>query len=215
MGRVRVEGFTISIDGFGAGPMQDLKNPLGVGGTQLHGWLLPTRTFKAMHGAEGGTTGVDDELARRGMEGHGAWIMGRNMFGPVRGPWTDDEWKGWWGENPMYHVPVFVLTHHPRASIEMAGGTTFHFVTGGIEEAMSRAKAAAGSKDVRVGGGVETVRQCLLAGLVDEMHLALSPVLLGAGQHLLGGLDLPALGYRVTRHVASHAALHCFIGRAG
>ncbi len=214
MGKVRVDCFAISLDGFGAGPRQDLKNPLGVGGTRLHEWFFPTRTFRAMHGGDGGTTGVDDELARRGTENVGAWILGRNMFGPIRGPWPDEEWKGWWGESPPYHVPVFVLTHHPRPPLEMEGGTTFNFVTGGVEEALRLARDAAGPKDVRVGGGVETVRQYLRAGHVDEMHLVVSPVLLGSGEHLLSGLDVPSLGFRVVRHVPSEAALHVFLDRS-
>jgi len=213
VGKLRVNCFAISLDGYGAGPRQDRQNPLGVGGMGLHGWILPTRTFAATHGGTGGTTGVDDDFARRGMDGLGAWILGRNMFGPIRGPWPDEEWKGWWGEEPPYHVPVFVLTHHPRAPIEMAGGTTFHFVTGGIEEALRRAKDAAGARDVRLGGGVETIRQYLRAGLVDELHLAISPVLLGSGEHLTSGLDLLALGYRVMEHVPSQAATHVVLAR--
>jgi len=207
--KLRVNCFSVSLDGYGAGPQQDLQNPLGVGGMALPGWFFPTRTFQSMHGrGADGTTGVDDDLAVRGMAGLGAWILGRNMFGPVRGAWTDDQWKGWWGDNPPYHVPVFVLTHHPRAPIEMAGGTTFHFVTDGIVAALDRARAAAGGKDVRVGGGVSTLRQYLRAGLIDEMHLAVSPVLLGQGENLFAGLDLPALGYQRTEHVASPHATH-------
>lgn len=226
MSKLRVQCFTISADGYGAGPRQDRNNPLGVGGEDLHAWLVTTRAFKSLYledvpaergmprGTEG-TTGVDDEFARRGMENIGAWILGRNMFGPIRGPWPDDAWKGWWGNNPPYHVPVFVLTHHARPSIEMAGGTTFHFVTDGIEDALRRAKEAAGSKDVRVGGGVETIRQYLRARLVDEMHLAISPVVLGSGEHLLAGLDLVALGYHVASHATSEAAMHVVIERRG
>ena len=213
MGKVRVNGFTLSLDGYGAGPDQGRNNPLGVGGEQLHEWLYPTRTFMAMSGGDGGTTGLDDDFARRSMENVGAWILGRNMFGPIRGPWPDEEWRGWWGNNPPYHVPVFVLTHHPRRSFDMEGGTTFHFVTEGIEEALSRAKEAAGPKDVRIGGGAETIRQYVRAGLIDELHLAISPVLLGSGEHLLGGIDLPALGYRVTEHAASEAATHVVFTR--
>lgn len=214
MGKLRVSCFALSIDGYGAGPRQDRDNPLGVGGAQLHEWLLPTRTFKSMHGGTDGTTGVDDEFARRGTDNVGAWIVGRNMFGPIRGPWPDDGWKGWWGADPPYHVPVFVITHYPRSAVEMAGGTTFHFVTEGIEAALRRATQAAGTKDVRVGGGVETVRQYLRARLVDEMHLAISPVLLGSGEHLLSGLDLPALGYGVAEHIASDAATHVVLTRS-
>lgn len=214
MSRVRVQCFALSVDGYGAGPRQDRENPLGVGGEQLHKWLITTRTFKSMFGGKEGTTGVDDDFARRGMENIGAWILGRNMFGPIRGAWPDDAWKGWWGNNPPYHVPVFILTHHPRKSIEMEGGTTFHFVTEGIEEALRRAKEAAASKDVRLGGGVETIRQYLRARLVDEMHLAISPVLLGSGEHLLSGIDLPALGYRVAEHVPSEVTMHVTIRKA-
>jgi len=213
MSRVRVGCFAVSLDGYGAGPRQDLANPLGVGGTDLHQWFFPTRTFQAMFGKDEGTTGIDDDYARRGMEGLGAWILGRNMFGPVRGEWADDTWKGWWGENPPYHVPVFVLTHHPRESFEMAGGTIFHFVTEGIEEALRRARQAAGAKDVRIGGGVQTIRQYVRAGHVDEMHLVISPVLLGSGEHLFSGLDLPGLGFRVAEHASSQAAMHVVLRR--
>jgi dihydrofolate reductase len=213
MSKVRVNCFCVSLDGFGAGPRQDVKNPLGVGGENLHGWFHPTKTFQSMFGRAGGTTGIDDDFARRGIENLGAWILGRNMFGPVRGAWPDEEWKGWWGPNPPYHVPVFVLTHHPRKPLEMEGGTTFHFVTEGMEEALRRAKDAAGAKDVRIGGGVETVRQYLRARVVDEMHLGFSPVLLGSGENLLSGLDLPALGYRVAAHVPAEAVLHVVFER--
>jgi dihydrofolate reductase len=213
MPKLRVNCFSISLDGFGAGPAQNLENPLGVGGMALHEWIWGTRTLQKMFGKDGGATGTDDDFAARGAENLGAWILGRNMFGPVRGPWPDDAWKGWWGDNPPYHVPVFVLTHHPRAAIEMAGGTTFHFVTDGIAAALERARDAAGPKDVRLGGGVATIRQYLAEGLVDEMHLAISPVLLGAGEHLLGGLDLPRLGYRRTGHVPTPAATHVVIAK--
>jgi dihydrofolate reductase len=214
MSRLRVQSFGISLDGFGAGPGQDLQHPLGVGGEALHGWVFPTRTFQRMHGQGEGTTGVDDDLAARGFENVGAWILGRNMFGPIRGPWPDDTWKGWWGEEPPYHVPVFVLTHHARPSLTMKGGTTFHFVTGGIHQALDRAREAARGKDVRVGGGVATIRQYLRAGLVDEMHLAISPVVLGSGEHLLSGIDLLALGFRPTEHVASDKAMHVVLSRS-
>ena len=214
MSRLRVQSFTVSADGFGAGPQQDRAHGLGIGGESLHDWLIPTRTFQSMSGKNEGTTGVDDDYARRGMENLGAWVMGRNMFGPIRGDWPDDAWKGWWGKNPPYHVPVFVLTHHPRKPIEMEGGTTFHFVTDGIEAALERAKAAAGTKDVRLGGGVSTIRQYLRARLVDEMHLAISPVVLGRGEHLLGGIDLLELGYRVAEFRASEAALHVVFERS-
>src|SRR6187402_1300410 len=204
MSRLRVNCFSISLDGYGAGPNQDQQNPLGKDGTDLHQWFYPTRTFKGLFAdPNGGTTGVDDDFARQGMENVGAWILGRNMFGPIRGEWPDEAWRGWWGDNPPYHVPVFVLTHHARQPLEMAGGTTFHFVTDGIDQALARARAAAGVRDVRLGGGVETIRQYLRAQLIDEMHLALSPVLLGSGEHLLRELDLRALGYQVAEHVPS------------
>ncbi|MBL8381650.1 MAG: dihydrofolate reductase family protein [Burkholderiales bacterium] len=214
MGRLRVASFSVSIDGYGAGPEQTLQQPLGRGGMELHQWVLGTRTFQRLHGGAGGETGVDDDFAARGFDHIGAWILGRNMFGPVRGPWPDDTWRGWWGEEPPYHVPVFVLTHHPRASIVMRGGTEFHFVTGGIEAALDAARAAAGARDVRVGGGVATVRQYLAARLIDEMHLAVAPVLLGRGEALFEGLDLGALGYRVLEHAATPRAHHVVIGRA-
>jgi dihydrofolate reductase len=215
MSRLRVACFAVSLDGFGAGPHQSLENPLGVGGTGLHQWFFPTRTFqKTVLGKDEGATGLDDDFARRGMENLGAWILGRNMFSPGRGAW-DESWKGWWGDNPPYHVPVFVLTHHPRKSIEMQGGTTFHFVTGGIDEALMRAKDAAGAKDVRIGGGAATIRQYIQAGYVDELHLVVSPVLLGSGEPLLAGLDLPALGYRVVEHAMSKSAMHVRLERAG
>ena len=213
MSKVKVAAFSLSVDGFGAGPRQSLNDPLGVGGTTLHQWMFPTRTFQQMVGGEGGTSGVDDEYARHSMEGVGAWIMGRNMFGPVRGPWPDGSWKGWWGDNPPYHVPVFVLTHHARAPLAMQGGTTFQFVTGGIHEALERAREAARAKDVRIGGGVSTVRQYLQAGLVDEVHLALSPTLLGTGESLLAGIDLAGLGFHCTRHVGTDQALHVVLER--
>jgi dihydrofolate reductase len=214
MPKLRVQGFSISLDGYGAGPGQSLENPLGVGGMGLHKWVLPTRTFqKMLFGKEGGTTGTDDDFAARGIANLGAWILGRNMFGPVRGPWPDDTWKGWWGDNPPYHVPVFVLTHHPRAPITMAGGTTFHFVTEGIEAALKRATEAAGGKDIRLGGGVATIREYLKAGLIDEMHLAISPTLLGSGEHLLGGIDLTKLGFECTEHVPTASATHVVLTR--
>jgi dihydrofolate reductase len=213
MSRLRVNSFAISIDGYGAGPDQSLEHPLGVGGIALHEWVLATRTFRQMFGQDGGSTGVDDDFARRGFDNIGAWILGRNMFGPVRGPWPDESWKGWWGANPPYHVPVFVLTHHPRASIEMEGGTTFHFVTDGIHAALERARQAAQGKDVRLGGGVATIRQYLNAGLVDEMHLAIAPKLLGRGEALLAGIDLQALGYRCTEHVGTPHATHVVLTR--
>jgi dihydrofolate reductase len=213
MSRLRVQSFSISLDGYGAGPGQDLENPMGLGGMRLHEWALATRTFRRMHGGDGGSTGVDDALAARGFEGVGAWILGRHMFGPSRGAWPDDGWKGWWGPNPPYRVPVFVLTHHARPPLEMEGGTTFHFVTEGLRAALAQATAAAGGKDVRLGGGVATVRAGLAAGLVDELHLAVSPVILGAGEHLLAGLDLVRLGFEVTEHVPTALATHVVLAR--
>jgi dihydrofolate reductase len=215
MAKLRVQSFSISLDGYGAGPDQDLANPLGVGGMALHHWAFTTRTFRRMFGQEGGSTGVDDDFAVRGFDNIGAWILGRNMFGPVRGPWPDDSWKGWWGEVPPYHCPVFVLTHHPRESFSMEGGTTFHFVTDGIHAALRRATEAANGRDVRLGGGVAAIRQYLAAGLIDEMHLAISPALLGSGEHLLAGLDLPKLGYTCTKHVPTEHATHIVLTKAG
>lgn len=214
MTRLRVHCYSVSLDGYGAGPAQSLEQPLGVGGMALHDWAFATRTFRRMFGQDGGSTGVDDDFAVRGFEGIGAWILGRNMFGPIRGPWPDDTWQGWWGDEPPYHVPVFVLTHHARPSIEMKGGTVFHFVTDGMEAALARARQAAGGRDVRLGGGAATIRQYLQAGLVDELHVAIAPVLLGAGESLLAGLDLPALGYRCVEHVPTPNATHVVIGRA-
>ena len=212
MSRLRVHTFSLSIDGYGAGPDQSLDHPVGVGGPGLHGWLHDTRTFqKKLFGRDEGTTGVDDDLAARGFEDIGAWILGRNMFGPIRGPWPDDAWKGWWGASPPYHTPVFVLTHHPRPALVMEGGTTFHFVTDGIHAALARATEAAAGKDVRLGGGIATIRQYLTAGLIDELHLAVSPVLLGSGEHLLADIDARKLGYECTRHVSSPRALHVIL----
>ena len=213
MGRVRVAGFSVSLDGFGAGPEQSLENPLGKRGPELHRWWVGTKTFRSMFGQAGGTQGVDDDYGRRSMEGFGAFILGRNMFGPVRGEWPDESWRGWWGDNPPYHAPTFILTHHPRAPIAMQGGTTFHFVTDGIDAALERARAAAGDLDVKIGGGVSTVRQYLQGGLLDELHLAVSPVMLGRGEALFEGLDLPALGYRVTETAPSELATHIVLSR--
>jgi dihydrofolate reductase len=213
MPKLRVHCFAVSLDGYGVGPGQDLDNPLGVGGVALHDWALATRTFRQMFGSEGGTTGIDNDFAARGFTNIGAWIMGRNMFGPMRGCWPDDTWKGWWGENPPYHTPVFVLTNHPRASIAMAGGTTFHFVTDGIQATLKRATEAAAGQDIRLGGGVATIRQYLRAGLVDEVHLAISPVLLGSGEHLLAGIDAPKLGYQCTEHVPTTNATHVVLAK--
>lgn len=208
MSRLRVASFTVSLDGYGAGPNQSVEEPLGVGGESLHGWLVGTRLFNELYGKEGGTTGVDDDFARRGFANIGAWIMGRNMFGPVRGTWPDENWRGWWGEDPPYHCDVFVLTHHPRKSLEMKGGTTFHFVTDGIEAALERARKAAAGKDVRLGGGVSVVQQYLRARLIDELHLAYSPVFLGGGEALFAGVDVVKLGYEVAEHVATDLATH-------
>ncbi len=213
MGKLRVPIFGISIDGFGAGPGQDSDNPYGVGGRKVHEWYKATRTFRNMAGdaSNAGTTGIDDDLAARSDQNIGAWMMGRNMFGPLRGPWPNEDWKGWWGSNPPFHVPVFVLTHFARPSIEMEGGTTFHFVTDGIEAALKRARAAAGDRDVRLGGGVTTVREYLRAGLVDELHLAIAPVLLGSGEHLLKDIDLTRSGYRSVEYFPSQSVAHMFI----
>ncbi|MEO8409322.1 MAG: dihydrofolate reductase family protein [Propionivibrio sp.] len=208
MTKILVSGFSLSIDGFGAGPEQSLENPLGKRGTELHQWFFGTRTFRAMTGQEGGSEGVDEDYAARAMEGFGAFILGRNMFGPIRGDWPDDEWKGWWGDNPPYHVPTFILTHHARDPIEMEGGTTFHFVTDGVEAALDQAKAAAAGKNVKIGGGVATVRQYLEAGLIDGLHFAIAPVVVGRGEAMFAGIDLPALGLRVTEHTATAFATH-------
>jgi len=213
MSKLRVQSFAISLDGYSAGPRQDLQNPLGVRGHEIMQWFMHTRFWRRMQGQEGGETGIDNGIAEKGFDNIGAWILGRNMFGPVRGPWPDESWKGWWGEEPPYHVPVFVLTHHARAPLAMKGGTTFHFVTEGIEAALARAREAAGGRDVRVGGGVATVRQYLRARLVDEMHLAMSPVLLGEGESLFHGVDAHALGYECERHVAGERAVHLYLRR--
>jgi dihydrofolate reductase len=214
MSRVRVAAFSVSLDGFGAGPHQDLENPLGTGGLELHKWALATDVFQKMHGGGTGATGVDNEFARESFENVGAWILGRNMFGPVRGPWKDDTWKGWWGDNPPYHSRVFVLTHHARAPLEMQGGTTFFFVTGGIETALDQARRAANGRDVRIGGGVSVIRQYLTAGLIDEMHLAFAPVVLGEGEHLFSGLNLRKLGFVVRRTAAGESATHAVLRKS-
>jgi dihydrofolate reductase len=213
MTKLRVHGFSISLDGYGAGPDQSLENPLGVGGMAMHEWAFATRTFRQMFGQEGGSTDADDEFAARGFENVGAWILGRNMFAHSRGDWTDNGWKGWWGDNPPYHCPVFVLTHYPRPPIPMEGGTVFHFVTDGIHAALKRATEAADGRDIRVGGGTATIRQYLQAGLVDEMHFAVSPVLLGTGEHLFAGIDLPKLGYRRSEHLTTPNAMHVVLTR--
>lgn len=219
MPKVKVAAFAVSLDGFGAGPHQSLADPLGQGGPDLHQWFFPTRTFRSMHGPAGsspeGETGVDDDFAQRSFHNIGAWILGRNMFGPVRGPWPNEDWKGWWGDTPPYQVPVFVLTHHARAPLAMKGGTTFHFVTGGIHEALARAQAAAAGRDVRVGGGPATIRQYLSAGLIDDMHLVVSPVLLGSGEPLLAGINLRAAGFVCTEHVGTAKATHMVLQRTG
>jgi dihydrofolate reductase len=211
--KVRVAAFSVSIDGFGAGPRQDLNNPLGVRGMELHRWFMGTEAFNQMHGKIGGTNKVDNEFAAKSFENIGAWILGRNMFGPVRGPWEGESWKGWWGENPPYHTAVFVLTHHARPSLTMEGGTTFHFVTDGLEAALARAKEAADGKDVRIGGGVSVIRQCLEAGHIDEMHLAISPVLMGEGEHLFSGINLSSLGFDRISVIPGEDATHVLINR--
>ena len=202
----------MSLDGFGAGPNQSLENPLGVNGPEIMDWFIHTRTWREKQGEEGGETGVDDSIARQGF-GFGAWILGRNMFGPIRGPWPDENWKGWWGDDPPYHVPTFVLTHHARPSLQMKGGTVFHFVTDGIQSALKQARAAAGDRDIRLGGGVATVREFLQAGLIDDLHIAIRPVLLGTGEALLTGMDLRTLGYECTDSIAGERATHMFIRR--
>ena len=211
MQKVRVSSFSVSLDGYAAGPHQSLENPLGLRGPELFEWFFATRTWKQMHGQEGGSTGADNDWAQRGMENVGAWILGRNMFGPVRGPWPDDSWRGWWGEEPPYHVPTFVLTHHPREPLEMKVGTTFHFVTDGIHSALRQAQQVARDQDVRIGGGTATIQQYLRAGLIDELHLAFRPVLLGSGENLFSGIDLPQLGYRCTEQVSAAGALHVLL----
>ena len=211
MSKLRVLCFAITLDGYGAGPHQDLQNPLGIGGPEMMEWFFPTRVWRRMQGHADGETGVDNSMAEQGFAGIGAWILGRNMFGPVRGPWPDDSWKGWWGDEPPYHTPVFVLTHHPRQPLKMAGGTEFHFVTEGIHAALAQATAAAGGRDVRLGGGVATIRQYLRSDLIDDLHLAVRPVLLGSGEHLLEGINLRALGYQCEKYVPGERAAHMFL----
>jgi len=215
MSKLRVNGFSVSIDGYGAGPDQSRDQPLGVGGHALHEWMFATRTARKLFGGEGGESGVDDDFVARGFRNVGAWILGRNMFGPVRGAWPDESWRGWWGDEPPYHTPVFVLTHHPRQSLTMRGGTTFHFVTDGIESALRQAREAAAGKDVRLGGGASSIRQYLQARLIDELHVAISPVLLGSGEAPFGGIDLLKLGYRCTEHVPTARATHVVLTRQG
>jgi len=215
MPKLRVHNFAISLDGYGAGPNQDLSAPLGVGGEALHNWFVTTRTFQQQAGKAGGTTGIDDDFAARGLRGIGAFILGRNMFGPVRGPWPDDSWQGWWGNNPPYHAPTFVLTNHPRAPVTMEGGTTFYFITDGIHAALRRATEAANGRDIQLMGGVATIRQYLREGLIDEIHFAIAPILLGAGEHLLAGIDVPKLGYRCSEHIAAPNATHVVLAKGG
>lgn len=221
MQKLRVESFSVSIEGFGAGPNQSLENPLGIGGEDLHRWFIPTKTFQQMTrkheafqqmtGKDEGTTGIDNDFASRGFDNIGAWILGRNMFGPIRGTWPDNNWKGWWGKNPPYHCPVFVLTNHKREPLEMEGGTVFYFVTEGIHAALERAFNSANGKDVRIGGGANTIRQYLNAKLIDEMHIAVSPILLGSGENLFADIDLLSLGYKITNYKASVNAAHLII----
>jgi dihydrofolate reductase len=213
MSKIKVRCFSISLDGYGAGPSQSLENPLGLGGTEVHTWMFPTKTFGKMIGRNDGTEGTDNDLVEKSFENVGAWIMGRNMFGPIRGNWTDDEWKGWWGEEPPYHVPVFVLTHHERKPVKMKGGTVFHFVTDGIESAIKKAKDAAAGKDIRVGGGVSTIRQFLQAGYIDEIHFALSPIFLGSGENLFSGIDVPSLGFNKIQTINGEGATHFILTR--
>jgi dihydrofolate reductase len=213
MSKIKVAAFSVSLDGFGAGLGQSIKDPLGARGEELHNWIFPTKMFRQIGGKDGGTTGVDNDFAQRSMENIGAWIMGRNMFGPVRGPWPDNEWKGWWGETPPYHVPVFVLTHHAREPITMKGGTTFHFITDGIEAAVEAAKKVANGKDIRIGGGVSTIRQCLQAGYIDEMQLTFAPVFFGSGEHLFSGIDLNALGFKQVQQINGEQAMHVVLNK--
>ena len=213
MSKLRVQSFAISIDGYGAGPNQDLQNPLGINGPELMEWFFNTHVWRKMHGLDDGETGIDNQMAEQSFEGIGAWILGRNMFGPIRGPWPDENWKGWWGDEPPYHTPVFVLTHYSRPTVRMKGGTEFHFVTEGIHAALDQARDAAGPGDVRLGGGVSTIRQYLVARLIDELHLAIRPVLLGSGEHLLKDIDLRALGYECTKHVAGERATHVLLSK--
>lgn len=214
MSKVKVTAFSVSLDGYGAGPDQTREEPLGKRGEELHEWMFPTKMFQTLYGKGEGTAGVDNDFAEKSFENVGAWIMGRNMFGPIRGPWPNNEWKGWWGENPPYHVPVFVLTHHAREPLSMKGGTTFHFVTGGIESALEKARKAANGKDIRIGGGASTIRQFLQAGYIDEMHLAFSPLFLGSGEHLFAGIDLPMLGFTDTQTIYGERAMHVLIKKS-
>ncbi len=215
MGKVKVAGFSVSVDGYGAGPEQSLQNPLGKRGTELHQWFFDTRFFHEMIGREGGAVdSIDQTYAQRAMAGFGAFILGRNMYGPIRGAWDGTDWKGWWGDNPPYHAPTFILTHHAHPPIKMEGGTTFFFITDGIKSALDQAKAAAGNLDVKIGGGVSTVRQYLEAGLIDELHYAVSPVILGQGEAMFAGLDLPSLGYTAVEQVMGEKALHLVLAKS-
>jgi dihydrofolate reductase len=214
MSKIKVTAFSVSLDGFGAGPDQSKENALGIKGDELHNWMVTTKMFHQMTGKDGGIKGVDNDIVEQSMDNVGAWIMGRNMFGPVRGPWPDNEWKGWWGEEPPFHVPVFILTHHAREPITMKGGTTFHFITGGIESALEAAKKAANGKDIRIGGGVSTIRQFLEAGYIDEMQLTFAPVLLGSGEHLFSGLDLSALGFNQIQKINGEKATHIVLTKS-
>lgn len=211
--KVRVSNFSISLDGYGAGPDQGIEHPLGIGGEDMHDWVVATRSWRQMHGKEGGSEGIDNDFSARGAENIGAWILGRNMFGPVRGPWPDAKWKGWWGDNPPYHVPVYVLTHYARPPLEMEGGTTFHFVTEGIHDALARARETAGGKDILIGGGPNTIQQYLREGLIDELHIAITPTILGGGERLFEGVDLNKSGYECVRFQASEKATHVIIER--
>jgi dihydrofolate reductase len=215
MSKLVVRCFGVSLDGYGAGPDQSIDHPLGVRFEGVMEWFFPTRVFQTMYGKAEGETGVDNGMAEDGFEGIGAWILGRNMFGPVRGPWPDESWKGWWGDEPPYRVPVFVLTHHARKPIAMKGGTEFRFVTDGIHAALEKALAAADGRDVRLGGGVATLREYLSAGLIDELHLAVRPVLMGSGEHLWKDLDLHALGYECIKTVPGERATHVFLRKTG
>ena len=211
MGKVHVSAYSIALEGFSAGPDQSLENPLGVNGPEMMEWMFPTKMFAEMQGKDGGETGVDNDFAMKSMTGNGAWILGRNMFGPIRGPWPDSEWKGWWGDEPVYHVPTFVLTHYPREPIEMKGGTTFHFITDGIHSALEQARAAAGDKNIRIGGGATTVRQYLKERMIDELHLAMRPIFLGRGETIFEGLNLRELGYKVEETVPGERATHLIV----
>ncbi len=215
MGIVKVAAFSVSLDGFSAGPNQDIHNPLGVRGPEIFDWFFRTKMFNKMHGGQNGSTGIDNDWAERSFENVGSWILGRNMFGPIRGPWADESWKGWWGEEPPYHVPVFVLTHYPRTPIVMKGGTVFNFVSDGIASALAQAKEAAKTKDVRIGGGAATIRQYLQAGLIDQMHLAYSPVYIGQGENLLSGIDLNGLGFKPVERVYGENAMHVLLRKTG